>query len=254
MRIRTIKPQFWTSKTVGELSAYARLLFIGTWNLADDDGILLWDVDYLKGQLFTYDKHLPVAKYMKELTDKKLVITYQSSDNQSTNNYAIVRSFVNHQSINRPTPSNLPHPPENLLQEIVSKFNENSVSNHGNINEDSPLERNKERNKERSITQTEEIYVKDDKEKYGQFKNVFLSTEELNALKEKFPNDWNERIEKLSEYIAGHGKKYKSHYAVILGWARSDAEKNNGGHNGNGNNSAGFKPAPIHRSKYTCVN
>ena len=37
-RIRTIKPEFWTSEQVVECSPTARLLFIGLWNFCDDAG------------------------------------------------------------------------------------------------------------------------------------------------------------------------------------------------------------------------
>ena len=60
------------------------------------------------------------------------------------------------------------------------------------------------------------------KEKYGEFNNVSLSDEELEKLKEKFPKDYQNRIEKLSAYIASTGKKYKSHYATILNWSRKE--------------------------------
>lgn len=61
--------------------------------------------------------------------------------------------------------------------------------------------------------------------KYGQYENVRLSPEELLQLKQRFPRDWHERIDRLSEYIASKGDKYKSHYATILSWARQDAAK-----------------------------
>ena len=59
--------------------------------------------------------------------------------------------------------------------------------------------------------------------KHGEFKNVVLSDEEIEKLKAKFP-DWEERIEKLSAYMKSKGKKYKSHYATILSWARSETK------------------------------
>lgn len=37
-------------------------------------------------------------------------------------------------------------------------------------------------------------------------------------------SDYEERIERLSSYVASTGKKYKSHYATIRNWARKDAE------------------------------
>ncbi len=64
---------------------------------------------------------------------------------------------------------------------------------------------------------------KPSKHKYGEYLNVLLTDEELDKLKTDFP-DWEERIERLSSYVASTGKKYKSHYATIRNWARKDAE------------------------------
>ena len=60
--------------------------------------------------------------------------------------------------------------------------------------------------------------------KYGEYKNVLLSDEDLEKLKAQFPADWKDRIENLSEYIAKTGKSYKSHLATIRSWARKDKE------------------------------
>ena len=61
--------------------------------------------------------------------------------------------------------------------------------------------------------------------KYGQYDNVLLSDEDYTKLQDEFPNDYQERIERLSEYIASTGKSYKSHLATIRAWARKDKEK-----------------------------
>ena len=58
--------------------------------------------------------------------------------------------------------------------------------------------------------------------KYGMYENVLLSDEDYQKLIEEFPHDYTERIERLSEYIASTGKKYKSHLATIRSWARKD--------------------------------
>ena len=60
--------------------------------------------------------------------------------------------------------------------------------------------------------------------KYGMYENVLLTDEEYKKLIEEFPHDYTERIERLSEYIASTGKKYKSHLATIRSWARKDTE------------------------------
>ena len=60
------------------------------------------------------------------------------------------------------------------------------------------------------------------KHKYGEYKNVLLTDEELEKLKAEY-HDWEDRIERLSSYVASTGKSYKSHYATIRNWARKDA-------------------------------
>lgn len=64
----------------------------------------------------------------------------------------------------------------------------------------------------------------DNKDIYGEFKNVLLTKDEYAKLKEK---GLLEYINTLSTYIEQIGstaanKKYKSHYAVILNWSRKD--------------------------------
>ena len=62
--------------------------------------------------------------------------------------------------------------------------------------------------------------------KQGFYNNVLLTDEEYDKLQEEFPHDYTERIERLSEYIASTGKRYKSHLATIRAWARKDSVKN----------------------------
>ena len=61
--------------------------------------------------------------------------------------------------------------------------------------------------------------------KYGLYENVLLTDEDFQKLQEEFPHDYSARIERLSEYIASTGKKYKNHLATIRNWARNDVAK-----------------------------
>ena len=58
--------------------------------------------------------------------------------------------------------------------------------------------------------------------KYGLYENVLLTDEEYEKLQEEFPHDYSERIERLSEYMASTGKKYKNFLATIRNWAKKD--------------------------------
>jgi predicted transcriptional regulator len=64
---------------------------------------------------------------------------------------------------------------------------------------------------------------KDIRHKYGEYQNVLLSDLDLEKLKNEFPNDYGERIERLSAYMKSTGKSYKDHLATIRNWARKDA-------------------------------
>ncbi len=61
--------------------------------------------------------------------------------------------------------------------------------------------------------------------KYGMYENVLLTDEDYQKLQVEFPHDYSARIERLSEYIASTGKKYKNHLATIRNWARKDTDQ-----------------------------
>lgn len=59
------------------------------------------------------------------------------------------------------------------------------------------------------------------KEKYGEFQNVLLTPNEYTRLTEQYGEEPAVAlIEELSGYIESTGKRYKSHYATLLNWAR----------------------------------
>ena len=110
-RIRTIKPEFWEDECIGILSRDARLLFIATWNLADDEGLLRWSPDYLKANVFMYDDDITandVATLMAEVADAKLVYPYNAGRAQVR--AAFIVSFRKHQRIDKPQPGKLAPP------------------------------------------------------------------------------------------------------------------------------------------------
>lgn len=63
---------------------------------------------------------------------------------------------------------------------------------------------------------------KQQKHKHGQYKNVLLSDDDVEKLKTEFPLDWQDRIERVSEYVASTGKHYSNFLAVIRAWAKKD--------------------------------
>lgn len=57
MRIRQIRPEFFTDPIISRLPAEVRLTYIGLWCAADDAGYLDWDIEQLGVLLFPYQLH-----------------------------------------------------------------------------------------------------------------------------------------------------------------------------------------------------
>ena len=93
----------------------------------------------------------------------------------------------------------------------------NSKTNVSQADKDIDKDKEKEVEEDISISKS-----KPTKHKYGEYKNVLLSDEDMDKLKDEFPGDWDIRIERLSEYMASHGKSYKNHLATIRNWARKE--------------------------------
>lgn len=58
--------------------------------------------------------------------------------------------------------------------------------------------------------------------KEGKYANVPLNATQYLKLKKEFPNDWEDRIEALSEHIHNTGKEYKDCLAAIRVRARME--------------------------------
>ncbi|HEP1835520.1 TPA: replisome organizer [Streptococcus suis] len=60
---------------------------------------------------------------------------------------------------------------------------------------------------------------------YGEYKNIRLTDEEYQKLKNKLQNHTDTMIEKLLRYLKSKGTDYKDHYVTILNWYEQDKEK-----------------------------
>jgi len=100
-RIRTIKPEFWTSEQIMECSTSARLLFIGLWNFSDDAGVHPSSMVRVKAEIFPGDdvQISKIQEWINELLDNDLIQEY-SIDGK---NYWIVTGWEKHQRIDKPT-------------------------------------------------------------------------------------------------------------------------------------------------------
>lgn len=102
-RIRTIKPDFWTDEKIVELSAFARLLFIGLWNFADDEGRMTYSPKKIKMQVFPADS-LDISALFGEIRRESLIDVYIVDDIE----YLQIKNFAVHQKIDKRTSSKIP--------------------------------------------------------------------------------------------------------------------------------------------------
>jgi len=106
-RIRTIKPDFWTDEKIVELSAFARLLFIGLWNFADDEGRMVCSPKRIKMQILPADP-ADSPRLLDELSGAKLIERYVVDGIE----YLEINNFARHQKIDKRFPSKLPKKPK----------------------------------------------------------------------------------------------------------------------------------------------
>lgn len=100
-RIRSIKPEFWTSEQIVDCSAMARLMFIGLWNFCDDAGIHPASERRIKMSIFPGDDidGASIRRLLVELSSNGLIELYNAEGVE----YLIVTGWENHQKIDRPT-------------------------------------------------------------------------------------------------------------------------------------------------------
>lgn len=129
-RIRSIKPEFWTSEQVVECSPNARLLFIGMWTFADDGGVLPDSLKRLKMQVFPGDdiSRDDMLTLVDELIKNGLIRRFTHENSV----YFLVTGW-HHQKIDKPT-YKFPQPNEQ------TKFDEHSASTSRTVAERSPTD------------------------------------------------------------------------------------------------------------------
>ena len=132
-RIRTIKPEFWEDEKLAKFPVYARLLFIGTWNFADDNGVLLANPVLMKSHIFPYEDIgiSTISEWIDMLVENGMLIrtTYNGKD------YLVIRKFLIHQKINRKSIRiNIPLP---VVLQVIDEYNKT----HGVLTEPSLQER-----------------------------------------------------------------------------------------------------------------
>ena len=131
-RIRTIKPEFPQSESMGRVSRESRLCFILLFTLADDGGRLRGNSRMLASLLYPYDddarKH--IESWLAELEREQCICRYSVEDDQ----YIEIIQWRKHQKIDKPTASKIP-PPPTIIESSRILANPREMSSEDSIKE-----------------------------------------------------------------------------------------------------------------------
>jgi hypothetical protein len=119
MRIRTIKPEFFTHEGIYEAEIATglplRLAFIGLWCAADREGRFKWEPRRLGVSILPYDS-IDFSRVLDALSTRGFVVNYRVGDAI----FGCIPSFTRHQVINnRESDSSIPEP--SMGESIISQ-------------------------------------------------------------------------------------------------------------------------------------
>ena len=197
-RKRMIDPNIWQSEDFSRLSTLAKLVFIGLFSLADDEGRGRSNPVYLKSSLFPYEEGIRSAdidKTLSEISSNMSVIFY-SCDGSS---YYSLYKWNDWQKIDRPSESKIPEYDSTTMELL---FDEHSTNNRREFaTNKNRIENNKNKKKKEFVPPTLEE-VKD-----------YVSEKNLKVNAEQFYNYFTE-----GNWIDSKGNKVKSWKQKLLTW------------------------------------
>lgn len=111
MRIRTVKPEFFTHEGIYEAEIDSklplRLAFIGLWCACDREGRFKWEPRRLGVQILPYDD-VDFSRVLDALVTRGFLVKYACQGSF----FGVIPSFKRHQIVNnKESPSSLPEPP-----------------------------------------------------------------------------------------------------------------------------------------------
>lgn len=111
-RIRTIKPEFFTSEDVTALPLAVRLTFIGLWLYADDYGRENARASLVRAAVWPEDDltTAEIDEHLLRLAESNMIQLYTVADRT----YFQITNWAKHQRVDKPSRSNIPEPRDTL--------------------------------------------------------------------------------------------------------------------------------------------
>ena len=199
----------WQEKPFDKARAWIDLLLLAN----HQDKKVLFDgtlIEVKRGQFITSIRKLcdrwgwsnsKVKKFL-EMLESDEMITYKSDTKKTTINIVKYYSYQTLGDTKSDTETSQKHRSNDA--ETSQKHTNNNDNNENNVNKDN-----------NSVC-------------LGEFQNVILKKSEYEKLINTHTQPIVDKyVDKLSDYMESEGKKYKSHYATIKRWIKSDKDKMN---------------------------
>lgn len=203
-RKRMIDPNIWQSEDFGKLSTLAKLVFIGLFSLADDEGRGRCNPIYLKSTLFPYEEGIRSADVDKTLSEisSNMSVVFYSCDGSS---YYSLYNWNTWQKIDRPSESKIPEFNEKVMQRLFI-FDDNSTNVRRVF---APNKNIKEKEQERKGNRKEKNFIPPSLEDIKKY----VAEKQLKVNAEYFYNYFTE-----GNWIDSKGNKVKNWKQKILIW------------------------------------
>lgn len=120
-RIRSIKPEFFTSETLAKVSKSARLTFIGLWTYVDDNGVGLDNDRLVAAALYALEEDplealRSVSEDLAQLSTVGVVTRYEVNGRR----YLFITNWLEHQKVSHPGKPRYPRPPKTAPDAVTS--------------------------------------------------------------------------------------------------------------------------------------
>jgi len=128
-KIRTVKPSFFMSRAVKKLTDEQKLVWLGLWPNADDEGRMLDEPEIIAGQLWALSKSaVKIDRILDGLDDADRIIRYEVAGER----FIQVTGWHEHQKITRVATSLIPQCPGDVIAARQQRRSSvAAVSRHG---------------------------------------------------------------------------------------------------------------------------
>lgn len=235
-RIRTIKPEFPQSESMGRIGRDARLTFILMWTLADDSGRLRGNSRMLASFLFPYDDDAPMCidGWLEELESQGCIIRYVAP--QDNAHYVQICNWKAHQKIDKPSESRIPAPDSSIAREHSRGFEnirEDSIPSRARADQGPRTkEGTRDQGEDQGSVGIDEASTPTNRKQSSVQRNPPSVDEVRHYMADQgYPDDADAFVDFYSAngWVQGRGKPIKDWRAAVRNWQRNSFERSTGG-------------------------